>query len=430
MKKRQIISVKFNIAYLWQYFETVKEDPCTFCASKFKGWKKPTLEEHLKTNHTLKVLPKLPNPTNYLFKSNEPHIGEGEPEVLIKQTFIAMKRPQMEEIVLTRSKKRRLSYNKIQVDMLRRFPHIGEQIFDSLDNPSLLKCKEVSRSWHDFIDEQRFPWVRMIQKYVKESNKNYTDCPKHWCQLFMGINVKSLKCFANLMHDGISYLRRQGYTSSSHELTPLHFATQYAYEHNNEIMTPIIKGLLKVEREKAPRDKNGNTPLHIVATSGNFEIAKLLLGVLENKNPKNNDGDTPLHCAAFDGNIKIAELIIKNIDDKNPVNGFQETPLHYAASAGRLDIFTLIFENVQEKLPKDHVGDTPLHKAADDKFGLCKLYKRCNPSMKGKCNHREICKFILDNVKETNSENHKGKTPLLLAIESNHSSVIDILTPE
>ena len=45
-------------------------------------------------------------------------------------------------------------------------------------------------------------------------------------------------------------------------------------------------------------------------------------------------------------------------------------------------------------------------------------------------NHPEICRFILDNVEEKNTENHSGKTPLLLAIESNHTSVIDILTPK
>ena len=43
-------------------------------------------------------------------------------------------------------------------------------------------------------------------------------------------------------------------------------------------------------------------------------------------------------------------------------------------------------------------------------------------------NHPEICRLILDNVEEKSPENRLGKTPLLLAIESNHTSVIDILT--
>ena len=149
------------------------------------------------------------------------------------------------------------------------------------------------------------------------------------------------------------------------------------------------------------------------------------------KNPKNNDGETPLHKAAFDGNIKIVELILENIIDKNPANKYGQTPLHYAALIGRFDIFKLIFDNVQEKMPRDYIGDTPLHKAAKGTGN--KMCGRFNPKYfikKEKCNHPEICKFILDNVNDKNPQNCFNKTPLLLATESNHSSVIDILTPK
>ena len=41
-----------------------------------------------------------------------------------------------------------------EIDILTRLPHIGKEIFDSVDNLSLFKCKETSRSWCDFIDSQ------------------------------------------------------------------------------------------------------------------------------------------------------------------------------------------------------------------------------------------------------------------------------------
>ena len=51
------------MADLWNYFEPVKDDPfyltCTVCQSKFKGWKRSTLENHLEGKHQLKVSPKL-----------------------------------------------------------------------------------------------------------------------------------------------------------------------------------------------------------------------------------------------------------------------------------------------------------------------------------------------------------------------------------
>ena len=110
--------------------------------------------------------------------------------------IIPSRKRKLETVILTRSKKRRLTFNKIQIDMLTRLPHIGEKIFNSLDNPSLLKCKEVSKTWYDFIDDQKFPWVRMIKTYVKESNKTYTECPKYWHQLFRRSSTEQLMKFA------------------------------------------------------------------------------------------------------------------------------------------------------------------------------------------------------------------------------------------
>ena len=181
------------MADLWNYFEPVKDDPfyltCTVFQSKFKGWKRSTLENHLE-KHQLKVSPKPPK----CEKNNPPKSTESKftgienkclniwpisPLDLSSPRFnsedcliIPSRKRKLETVILTRSKKRRLTFNKIQIDMLTRLPHIGEEIFNSLDNPSLLKCKEVSKTWYDFIDDQKFPWVRMIKTYVKESNKH------------------------------------------------------------------------------------------------------------------------------------------------------------------------------------------------------------------------------------------------------------------
>ena len=51
--------------------------------------------------------------------------------------------------------------------ILLRFPHIGYQIFDQLDNPFLTSCREVSKSWNGFIDNEKLPWIRMIVQHIK-----------------------------------------------------------------------------------------------------------------------------------------------------------------------------------------------------------------------------------------------------------------------
>ena len=60
-----------------------------------------------------------------------------------------------------------------------RFPHIAEQIFESLDIQSLSKCQEVSKCWKEFIFESK-PFFRQLENYtsiprlmLKKSLKNY-----------------------------------------------------------------------------------------------------------------------------------------------------------------------------------------------------------------------------------------------------------------
>ena len=48
-----------------------------------------------------------------------------------------------------------------------RFPHLGIQIFEKLDDKNLAKCKEVTRSWSNFIDNENLPRKRIEQNWEK-----------------------------------------------------------------------------------------------------------------------------------------------------------------------------------------------------------------------------------------------------------------------
>ena len=43
-----------------------------------------------------------------------------------------------------------------------KFPHLPLQIFKKLDNESLFKCRELSRSWKNIFDERNYPWLRIV----------------------------------------------------------------------------------------------------------------------------------------------------------------------------------------------------------------------------------------------------------------------------
>ena len=99
------------MAELWNYYFE-KDDPyylkCTICQSKFKGWKRSMLKQHLVAKHQLKVLPKLDNNPP---KSAMPHIIEIEDTLLyfrrssLNQSQSKFNREKMEKVILTRSNK-------------------------------------------------------------------------------------------------------------------------------------------------------------------------------------------------------------------------------------------------------------------------------------------------------------------------------------
>ena len=59
------------------------------------------------------------------------------------------------------SENKTLQISNMEV-MLLRFPHLAEQICKELGNQDLMKCKELSRSWKKFIEDEKFYWTRII----------------------------------------------------------------------------------------------------------------------------------------------------------------------------------------------------------------------------------------------------------------------------
>ena len=57
-------------------------------------------------------------------------------------------------------------------ELLSRFPLIAEDIFENLDDESLVRCKEAGRSLSSFMDEGSKFWKRIIRKYLHNQEKN------------------------------------------------------------------------------------------------------------------------------------------------------------------------------------------------------------------------------------------------------------------
>ena len=56
-------------------------------------------------------------------------------------------------------------------ELLSRFPDLAEDMFENLDDESLLNCKEACRSMSSFLDDNTKFWKRIIRKYLHFNEK-------------------------------------------------------------------------------------------------------------------------------------------------------------------------------------------------------------------------------------------------------------------
>ena len=56
-------------------------------------------------------------------------------------------------------------------EVLVRFSHLGDKILQNLNSHSLIRCKEVSRTWKNFMKVKKSSYLRVIQWYT-----NYSEC--------------------------------------------------------------------------------------------------------------------------------------------------------------------------------------------------------------------------------------------------------------
>ena len=55
--------------------------------------------------------------------------------------------------------------------ILIRFPVVGQTMFKYLDDKNLAKCREVSKFWQSFLDNNSLLWKRKIQRLTLNHNK-------------------------------------------------------------------------------------------------------------------------------------------------------------------------------------------------------------------------------------------------------------------
>ena len=278
-------------------------------------------------------------------------------------------------------------------EVVLRFPRLIEKIFAQLNNISLARCKEVSKTWRGFLDQQKFLRVRSIQSYI--GKKHAIGDP--WMKIFKISNTEMIILLEHAVKKVFSkdFLGDKGII-----LHPLHVAAMYDQQY-------LYKYLEKKLGDDSGKCILGGT-LHFAAGFGHLDMCKYIMENTEDKNPRCNIGLTPLHCAAQEGRLNVCTYIMANTEDKNPRSNDGRTPLHFAALNGHLDVCKYIMENTEGKSPKTNSGETPLHKAAWN-------------------GHMDVFQYIIENTEDISSRNNLGQKPICIAHLRNHLKVVKFM---
>lgn len=129
------------------------------------------------------------------------------------------------------------------------------------------------------------------------------------------------------------------------------------------------------------------------------------LSEIESRNIKLQNGDTRLHIAASSCNEEDIYRVLEGGADVNAVNDLLQTPLHYAVKHRNFDAMKVLLDSHVDLNAQDCNGNTPLHLAKDP----------------------HIARMLLEDNCETEIVNNEGRTPLIEAVERGDMHILKIL---
>ena len=139
-------------------------------------------------------------------------------------------------------------------EVILRFPHLSEKMFVHLDNVSLERCREVSKTWKNILDKQKLLHIRRIQSYLKKKH----EIGKSWKRVLKKSNKEMIIQLSSAVKKVYS---KKKFRKRKQILNPLHVAAICGQEYLYRYLEERVEG-------KSPKRKQGFTPFHYAAENG------------------------------------------------------------------------------------------------------------------------------------------------------------------
>jgi len=198
------------------------------------------------------------------------------------------------------------------------------------------------------------------------------------------------------------------------------------------------ESLINLHADVDIKNAENQTPLHVAAKSGKYDVVQFLVEANADINSKDNSLETSLHKAIYNGHTDVAKQLIHNQAIVNSSCKFGNTPLHLAAERGDLECAKCLIENGADVNAKCCKGHTVLYRAVSkQKHDLVELLLQSNSYVNTKCTdgctvlHLATQKGVFDFVKiflahnaDVNIENDYNQTPLHIAVGNGKYDVV------
>ncbi|KAH7970063.1 hypothetical protein HPB52_023952 [Rhipicephalus sanguineus] len=243
--------------------------------------------------------------------------------------------------------------------------------------------------------------------------------------------------------------------------TPLHIAARV--KNADDCAELLIKSGADVNE----KDANGEIPLHFAAREGHLRTTKLLLEDNSISDLLNKDGESPLHVAVKNCHFPVVQALLEDWEKKNSdpeekkklanqKNMEGENSLHYAATITEKQKHYATEDRDIMRILLKHGGDvnaetrttmeTPIHHCSRtgnvailqeiiDTMPPAAVMISCNQQARNKKTplhlaaaegRLDVCKILLELKADTNALDDQGQTPMMLAIENDHSEVVKL----
>ena len=187
-----------------------------------------------------------------------------------------------------------------------------------------------------------------------------------------------------------------------HDNTPLHIAC-------TEGFLDTVKVLIEHKAQVENKNEDEKTPFHLAAENGHVDVVDFILK--ENKNTMSDcdeDGNTALHLAASSKMTNTLERLIDNGSDVRRRNNRDWTPLDCAAAAGAYNCAQKLLDDNADVDSVDKNGTTPLHLTAAH-------------------GHPRVAELLIEKGARIDRVNTDGKNALELAILNNNKNVAEVI---